>query len=200
MADLWPDILHEASLGGITFPVARRRLRGGRAFASRQYPYRDGQTVEDTGREPYAFSLDVPLFASVDPSHYPDTADALRLLLEDGEDLGEVEYVDPFLGPLRVKLAGYDEDMDAQRRDGVTVRLDLEEIDPVEGGLFRVLANPDAESEARSAAADADDALSGAGLSEEDVSAILDAAGVPREAGAADAAASEGGAVGGLTS
>src|SRR5687768_3286370 len=124
---LWEQQLHEASLGGVAFPVASRRITGGRAYAPRKYPHRDGQDVEDTGREPYTFELEVPLFADVDAAHYPDTYEALRLVVDDEADRGELEYVDVELGPVPVKVRQWNWSQTARERDGGVFSVVLEE-------------------------------------------------------------------------
>ena len=131
MADLWADILQECKLGGIELPLASRSLRGGFAFARQKYPYRAGQETEDTGREPLAFDLAVPLFAGMTleggGALYPGRYEELLFLLVDSARAGEVEYVDPVLGPYQVKVASFDVREEAEPRDGALVSIQLEE-------------------------------------------------------------------------
>lgn len=175
MARLFPDVLHEAEIAGVQVPVERRRVRGGRAKARRRYPYVDGQRTEDTGREPYSFTLELPMFAGVDAALWPGRFDELRLALESADR--PIDYVDPYLGQMRVTVTSWDEDMDAQAQDGIRYVIELEEETEGEGPLFTI--DTDRRAEAIAAAADADDALEEFGLDEADIDAILDAADVP---------------------
>lgn len=171
---LWEETLHEASLGGVPFPVSDRRISGGRAYAPRKYPHRDGQDTEDTGREPYVFELVIPLFADVDPSHYPDTYASLRGIV-DNEDLqGELEYVDPELGPLPIKVRQWTWSETARERDGGIFSITLEERSH-EPFLFAILQAP---PEARATAVDLGRELDALGtVGEDDIRAAWAAEG-----------------------
>jgi prophage DNA circulation protein len=91
----------------------------------RKYPNRDGQRSEDLGREPYVFELEIPLFADIDPSHYPTMAEQLRAILDDPED--GLEYRDHELGTMPVSIGPWTSDIDAKMRDGVVFRIQLTE-------------------------------------------------------------------------
>lgn len=127
MPGYWEQTLLEASLGYVVFPVADRQVQTGRNFARNIYPYRDGQGVEDLGRKVYQFNLTVPLFRSVDAEHYPDTYLRLLSIIEDDDQRGEVEYVDPEFGPVQVKIVDYSWRTQAERRDGGVLTIQLEE-------------------------------------------------------------------------
>jgi hypothetical protein len=127
MSDVWEESLLPASLGDIKFPVRNRTVKTGRDFTRYKYPYRKGQGVEDVGRKTYVWTLDIPLYAGVSPKHYPGTFDRLTALIEDEDKRGEVEYVDPELGAFDVKIVDYEWDTKAEARNGVELRITLEE-------------------------------------------------------------------------
>lgn len=178
----WDDILHEASFAGVIFPVGRRSVEGGRASATRRYPFRDGQDIEDTGREPYALEYEVPLFASVDASHYPDTYEQLRAAFDDPESQGFGELVDPEIGPIFVKVKfPWRWETTPEERDGGRFSVRFEEVsnDPI---VFSVRPT-DPEAQARLAAEALDAALADGGISEADILADWDSAGLGLEIG-----------------
>jgi prophage DNA circulation protein len=125
--DYFAETVLEASLAYVEFPVTDRKLSTGRRISRTEYPYRDGQGVEELGRKAYVFNLTVPLFRGVDVSHYPDTYQRLIAVIEDPEQRGSVEYIDPEFGPVNVQILDYDVVMAADRRDGVMLTLVLEE-------------------------------------------------------------------------
>jgi hypothetical protein len=128
--DFWTENLQPASLDGIVFEIAERRVTTGRALARYRYPYRDGQGVEDLGRSVYVWNLEVPLYRSVGLAQYPGTLDDLIRLVEDADKKAEVEYVDPEWGPFRVKIPenGFEWSTTGETRDGGMLSLTLEEI------------------------------------------------------------------------
>ncbi len=151
---VWERTLHEAQLrdrsrlepggdleAGVPFPVSERRISGGRSYAPRKYPHRDGQDTEDTGREPYTFELTIPLFADVDPSHYPSIFEQLRAIVDEPDSQGELEYVDVELGPLPVKVKQWSWAETARERDGGVFTLTLEERSH-DAFLVSILAAP----------------------------------------------------------
>lgn len=176
MADLFED-LNEARLGGVVFPVGSRSISGGRAFARRRYPFRDGQATEGTGREPYKFSLGVPLFADVDPEHYPSVYEQLRAQLDDPDVSGRMEYVDPELGPINVQVVDWTWKQTAEQRDGGLFDIDLEEVS-FDDAVFSTRSIDD-RGAASLAAELVDTTLEDVGISNADVSAALADAGVP---------------------
>lgn len=176
MADLFDD-LNEAKLGGVPFPVGARKLSGGRAFARRRYPYRDGQSTEGTGREPYKFDLTVPLFADVDPEHYPNVYEQLRAQLDEPDQSSRIEYVDPELGPLFVQVVDWTWNQTAEQRDGGRYEIQLEEVSH-DDFVFSTRVQDDR------AAADlqaelVDTTLEDVGITDADVTSALSDAGAP---------------------
>lgn len=127
MAGFWEENLIEASLGYVVVPVASRKLGVGRRVARTEYPYRDGQGVEDLGRKPQTFTITCPLYRGLDETYYPDGYQRLIAVIEDAEQRGSVEWLDPEFGPINVAIVDYDIDANADRRDGVLMTIVLEE-------------------------------------------------------------------------
>lgn len=127
MADWWESNLVESMLGYVVVPVASRKLGVGRRLSRTEYPYRDGQGVEDLGRKAQTFTVMMPLFRGVDPDYYPDTYRRLLSLMEDPDQRGSMEWVDPEFGPIPVQIIDMDIDAQGERRDGVMLTLVLEE-------------------------------------------------------------------------
>lgn len=168
------DEMPALKLGDIeNIPCSSRRVTGGRARVARKYPNRDGQTTEDMGREPYTIELEIPLFAGVDPDHYPSMADAIRSLLDDPPE--PLEYQDHELGVLNVSASPYAIDMDPMKRDGVILRFTLAEDTLDQGAAFRVL-NPQPDVETAGEALDGE--LEEAGVTEPNVTSAMEKKGV----------------------
>lgn len=186
MADAFAELLHEAALDGITFPVSSREVKGGRSFGRHRFPFRDGQITEPTGREPYTFELTCPLYATTDVANYPDLWpgrwEELRHLLEDPEKGGEFEYTDPVYGPIPVIVSDWQESSDAERRNGITLHLTIEERqldERIERPEILVFADRDARGQAESLATEVDSGLANANISDDDLASAFADAGVP---------------------
>lgn len=167
---IW-ETLPPPSLNGITFPLSGRKVSGGRAFAKRQYPFRNGQQSEDTGREPRQYEYQIPLYAGMDGFNgvrfsqplYPDTYDAIRDLAESDEDQAYAELVDPEHGPIQVKIASWSWGSDPSKRDGGELTLSMIEELPQQSALFSV--TDDAASTAQLEAENLDAAFESSGVS-----------------------------------
>lgn len=178
MSDLWETILQEASLGGVEFPLARRRWTGGRDGARLAFPHQPGQAVDDTGRKARTLELVIELFADVDESHYPGKFRELVALFEGDTLLAEVEYVDPILAPMPVKVWSFDVDEDASARNGAVITVQVEEVsEEVRSTALeprrssRVVVSETAQQ--------LDQELAELGVSDEDVELAFEKAGAP---------------------
>lgn len=132
--DLWTTNLLPAKLGiknqpntAIEIDIADRRVESGRQFARYRYPYRNGQGIEDIGRKIYIWTLKIPLFAGVNPAHYPGTLDSIIKLIDSDKTRGEVEYIDPEWGPFDVKIAEWTWETVPDQRNGGILTLTIEE-------------------------------------------------------------------------
>jgi hypothetical protein len=129
--DWWEENLVESTLGYIEVPVASRKLGLGLRVARTDYPYRKGQGIEALGGKAQTFTVMLPLYRgliSSDPDlYYPNAYQRLIALIEDEDQRGSVEWVDPEFGPVPVQIIDYDIDADASKRDGVMMTIVLEE-------------------------------------------------------------------------
>ena len=174
--------LHVASLHGIEFPIEERRVDRERDIARKLYPFRDGQTTEPTGRAPRKWEIDVPLFTGMrwtgSTPLFPDTYQALVALFADPDLQGEVEYVDPFDGPVSVILPKLSDVMKGTERDGVRLHFSIEERDD-EAQLIRIRPENDPRGQADVHAEAVDAGFEDAGITEDEILDEFEAGGVP---------------------
>lgn len=176
----WDD-LREASIDGVEFPVSARRILGGHDVGrSRPVGYA-GQRTEPLGALPITVSIDVPLYASVDPSHYPGVYLALVEVLRDNERGGAVRYVDPVLGPMSAQVVSWSIDEEAKLRDGATISITLEERtdDGIDLSTRSQIVERSSAATAASLAIELDVGLADLGVLDTDVSAAFARAGYP---------------------
>lgn len=131
--DYWEQNLQQAALGGVAIPIKSIRRSGRRRAARHEFPYRDGQMVEDIGRGALTFELTVPLFRGMEPVTpgvplYPDVYNELRNVFDAIGEYGEVEWVDPELGPIPVKVMTHEWVVTSDERNGGTFRIAIEEV------------------------------------------------------------------------
>lgn len=179
MSEVWEEIMSDARLGDTTFPLERRALSGGREFGRIAPPHQPGQRVTDTGRKPLIFKLVIPLFPGVEgrTDLYPTVYEELLDIFTNDEDKGETEYIDPILGAFRVKVAEFDDDHNAEKRDGCVITCTLEEINTDPYGIVIPPRAPGRE--AIEAAAQLDESLEELGVTEETISQAIDSSGHP---------------------
>ena len=179
MSEAWEEILQEASLGGVEFPLARRRWSGGRDGAHLTFPHAPGQAVDDTGRKARTLELEIELFADVDESHYPGKFRELISLFENDTQRGEHEYVDPILAPMDVKVWDFDIEEESERRNGAVLKVRLEEVTQ---DVEATTLSPRRSSRvvASETAAELDDALAESGVTDADVDTAFEKAGAPK--------------------
>lgn len=178
MSDLWERILQPASLGGVEFPLARRRWTGGRDGARLEFPHQPGQAADDTGRKPRALELVIELFADVDESHYPGRFRELVSLFESDTLLGEVEYVDPILAPMDVKVWDFSVEEDATTRNGAVVTVNIEEVSQdVQSSALSPRRS--ARSTATETSLALDEELASLGVSDEEIALAFEKSGAP---------------------
>ncbi len=163
----------------ITFPISDRTVNGRRAWARRRYPFRNGQSDEDTGLDPREIGYTVPLYRDVNEEHYPNTFHDIIELFESDEARGRATLTDPEFGPLPVRLVDYGWHTNAEKRDGGELRLTFETLGH---DAFTILTSRGAGGDAVSASEDAarvDDALANAGQAPTDTARKMASQGVP---------------------
>ncbi len=131
--DYWTENLLEASLQAgdieIVFEISERTVSGGRAWARRRYPFRNGQTDEDTGGEPRTINYSIPLFRAVDDEDYPGRFNDLIELFESDEHLGRATLNDPEFGPLLVRLVEFQWTTESKTREGGELKVSFETLE-----------------------------------------------------------------------
>lgn len=179
----WDELLGPATFDGIEVEIVRRRIRGGRDFARKRLPYQGGQEVEDTGRLPRIIEVDIELFDSMGPDVYPGTYEALVSLLQD--DVGQAEFVyeDPVWGPIDVKVSEWSDDAGAQERDGVRMRITMEEVGIIDTAEAQFSLLSVADESALDAEAEAFDELIAELASDGEIDDAWNDAGVGRKPG-----------------
>lgn len=177
MGDYWVGNLQRAKFADVEFPVTRRELSGGRAWAKHRFAFRDGQDDEDTGREPYVFDVEIALFRSIDENHYPTLFEQLRFAFDDPDTKGRAEYQDPELGPITVKVDKWRWTADAMERDGGRFHVRLEEVS-AEAFHLTTAAGEEIGQSPEAIAELADGELASLGVTKADGLDALDAAGV----------------------
>ena len=180
----WTTNLLDASLQSgdeeLFFPVADRNVDGGRDWASRKYPFRDGQSDEDTGGRPRSLTYSIPLFRGVEEDHYPNGMNDLVEFVESAEHRGRAVLTDPEWGPLDVRMTGFTWVTNSKQRDGGELQLTFETltdrvlgVSPVDGNGSTTQADAAAEADAL------DSALADADVEPKDTAGAWKAAGVP---------------------
>ena len=177
-AGYWTTNLIDASLSAgdteLTFPVSSRQVEGGRDWASRKFPFRNGQSDEDTGARPRALTYTVPLFRDVEEEHYPNTMFDLVEFIESDEVKGRATLTDPEFGSLPVRLTGYSWNTESVRRDGGELRLTFETLGDENFTIITVEGSGDgAAADASVEAAAVDDALAESGKKPTDTALTL---------------------------
>lgn len=186
--DYWTTHLLEAQLQAgelgeldLTFPVQDRDVSGGRAFARRRYPFRNGQGDEDTGLDPRILIYTVPLFRAVDEEEYPDLFNDLIEAFESDSWKGRATLTDPEFGPLPVRMVSYEWGATSKEREGGVLRMTFETLGLDE--TFSLLSiegsgTEPASNDSTEAATKTDDALADAGKTSKGSAAKMRSAGV----------------------
>lgn len=176
---LWDEIMADASLGDVTFPLEKRGLAGGMEAGRIRPIYRAGQGIETTGRKPIVFDLQIPLYNGVEGHDdlYPDRLEQLLdVFLHAASDA--VSYVDPILGTFEVLVESWAIAEDADHRDGCVVSVKLEEVAQA-SETFIILERAPIRVVAEASGA-LDDGLADLGVSDTTIANTLSAAGHPR--------------------
>ena len=184
MSGLWEELLGPATLGGVSLPVTRRRISGGRDVARKRFPYVGGQEVEDTGRQPRSISIEVALFNDMDEADlYPARYEELVGVLQDDTDQAEVLWEDPVWGPIDVKVLSWDAEESADERDGVRMTLEMEEVGTEESAqAFSLLTTSD-RSTAETEAAEFDALIEELAVEDGDIEGAWEGSGFKKKPG-----------------
>lgn len=122
--------LSPGSFDGIVIPVQRVTIRTGSAAAFHKFPYRPGQRVEYTGREPITGSITAAFFNGVEEeglSHDLLWPDGLQRLRNRVQEQKSGPLVLPPLGLLPLAYVTLSETYEPEAREGALVTLQFEE-------------------------------------------------------------------------
>lgn len=168
--------LQECSLRGISFPIITIKEAFGHDTPQHKSVDRDGAFVENTGRNPFVFSIVAPFYATFsrrgDPKGQFVKVDALRpgnnekwsdlypgrfeLLRNACIDRTTAPFVHPLYGEFNVKVMDWESSINADERGGQLVSLTV--IETRDDGVKSAFT-PSTQSFARSAAIDLDSQL-----------------------------------------
>lgn len=140
----WHDTLLDASYRGVPLQLVADDLDARRALAAHGMPYRDGDTVEDLGREARRWQLKAVVYGDAYEA-------ALQALLAALDTPGAAPFVHPVYGPLTVVAESWKVTHQADRPDYAEVALVLVESSEDPAFFQRVFAT--AEGAMASAAA-----------------------------------------------
>jgi prophage DNA circulation protein len=181
--DYWTSNLLDPTLsaGGdeLTFPISDRKVEGGRDWAARRFPFRNGQSDEDTGGRPRLITYTVPLFRGVDEGDYPNLFNDLVEFVESDTHKGRATLTDPEFGPLPVRMTGYQWGTNAKAREGGELTLTFETLGDENFTLLSTDAADASEADATADAAATDSALADAGVTPKGSAQKMKDSGVP---------------------
>lgn len=153
--------LQECSLRGISFPIVTIKEAFGHDTPQHKSVDRDGAFVENTGRNPFVFSIVAPFYAKTIARGKNETWDDLyparfELVRNACLDRTTAPFVHPLYGTFNVKVTEWESSINADERGGQLVSLTVIETrdDGVESAF-----TPSIQSLARSTAIDLDSQL-----------------------------------------
>lgn len=119
----WAENLLDASYRGVPINVMGEDLSAQRALSQHGVPYVDGDNVEDLGRGPRQFALQVVIFGE---NYMLELQNLLRAL----DTRGSAELIHPIYGSVNVVNATYQVTHRAERRDYAEVAVQFLEDKP----------------------------------------------------------------------
>jgi len=120
--------LQECSLRSVAFPIISIKETFGHDVPQHKSMDRDGAFVENTGRNPFTFSIVAPFYAKTLLRGKNETWDDLyparfELLRSACIERSTTDFVHPLYGTFRVKVIDWDSTLNADERGGQTVAL-----------------------------------------------------------------------------
>jgi len=119
----WETDLLDAKFRDVPLQVLGDTLKGKRSLARHGTPYRNGDTVEDLGREALVFNLRAVFYGDVYET-------ALQALITAVETAGGGELIHPIYGSVNVAVEDWEVSHDAERPDYAEVALVFVESEP----------------------------------------------------------------------
>ncbi|MBH3449138.1 DNA circularization N-terminal domain-containing protein [Pseudomonas putida] len=112
----WEDDLLDCSYRGIPMEIMDEDLEAQRSLSQHGVPYKDGEDVEDLGRDARIFNMRAVVFG-------PNYLFELKMILGALDTIGPGELVHPIYGSVNVVSAGYKVSHRAERPDYAEVAL-----------------------------------------------------------------------------
>ncbi|MBA6098954.1 DNA circularization N-terminal domain-containing protein [Pseudomonas juntendi] len=112
----WEDDLLDCSYRGIPMEIMAEDLEAQRSLAQHGVPYKDGEDVEDLGRDARVFNMRAVVFG-------PNYLFELKLILGALDTIGPGELIHPIYGSVTVVSGGYKVSHRAERPDYAEVEL-----------------------------------------------------------------------------
>ncbi|WEA18939.1 DNA circularization N-terminal domain-containing protein [Pseudomonas juntendi] len=112
----WEYDLLDCSYRGVPMEIMAEDLEAQRALAQHGVPYKDGEDVEDLGREARVFNMRAIVFG-------PNYLFELKQILDALDTIGPGELVHPIYGSVTVVSAGYKVSHQAERPDSALIEL-----------------------------------------------------------------------------
>lgn len=146
--------LQECSFRGIPFPVSSIQESGSQDMPQHKATDRDGAFVEGTGRNPYTYRVEAPLYAATVARGkneswtdlYPGTFVRLRTAFEDRQT---GTFVHPQLGPIPVKATTWASVLNSDERGGqIAIMEFVETRDDADSPAFTASVTTSARSTA----------------------------------------------------
>lgn len=119
----WKTDLLDASYRQVPLQVLGDSLKGKRSLARHGTPYRNGDTVEDLGREALLFQMRAVVYGDAYET-------ALQALIKAVETAGEGELIHPIYGTVNAVVEDWEITHDAERPDYAEITLTFVESEP----------------------------------------------------------------------
>ena len=153
--------LQECSLRSVAFPIISIKETFGHDVPQHKSMDRDGAFIENTGRNPFVFSIVAPFYAKTLLRGKNETWDDLyparfELLRNACIERSTTDFVHPLYGTFRVKVIDWDSTLNADERGGQTVALTV--IETRDDGVSSAFTQS-TQSRVRSTAVDLDKQL-----------------------------------------
>jgi prophage DNA circulation protein len=116
----WEEDISVASFRGLSFEVLSIRDSITRRVVEHKFPYRDGASLEDTGREPRPFDIEGDFISD----NYLEELINFSKIADEG---ATGPFVHPLFGTFQAKVMAFDINHEGERRDSATFTLQLKE-------------------------------------------------------------------------
>lgn len=123
MADVFSQLL-KASFRGLPLYASAIRTKQPQGLARHRFPHRAGAIIEPTGPEEVTFVVTCHFRQAVDPKAFPD---GFRAIFQAYRDTSPGAFVHPEYGTITVIPGSWEDELVAEKRDGLDVQLEFVE-------------------------------------------------------------------------